>query len=132
MSAMKKLLPMFALGLLATAICYAGEVKDITIPELKAAIANKSVVLLDANGTESWKDGHIPGAIDFHGNKANLAALLPADKSSLIVAYCGGPGCGAYKAAVHAAVKLGYTNVQHLSAGISGWTRAGEPTEKSN
>jgi rhodanese-related sulfurtransferase len=37
----------------------------------------------------------------------------------------------AYQAAAKAAKKLGYTNIKHLSAGISGWKEAGEKTEKS-
>jgi rhodanese-related sulfurtransferase len=64
--------------------------------------------------------------------KAKLASLLPQDKGALIVAYCGGPKCGAYKSAAAAAKKLGYTNVKHLSAGISGWKKAGEAVEKGN
>ena len=35
----------------------------------------------------------------------------------------------AYKEAVVAAKKLGYTNVKHLSAGIHGWKDAGEKVE---
>ena len=128
---MKKLSVLIA-TLLAVTTAYAGEVKDITIPELKQVIAAKQVVLLDANGTESWQGGHIPGAIDFKANKEKLSSLLPADKSALIVAYCGNPKCMAYKAAVEAAHKLGYTNVKHLPAGIKGWVKAGEPTEKGS
>jgi rhodanese-related sulfurtransferase len=128
---MKKLFTVAA-ALLLTAVVYAGEIQDITIPDLKAAIDAKQVTLLDANGTKSWKGGHIPGAIDFKANQEKLASLLPADKSALVVAYCGGPKCVAYKAAIEAAQKLGYTNIKHLPAGISGWTKAGEPTDKGS
>ena len=128
---MKKLLVWLAPLLLAVA-AQAGDVKDITVPKLKEVIAAKKVVLLDANGTESWQKGHITGAIDFKANEAKLASVLPKDKHALIVAYCGGPQCMAYKAAVTAAQKLGYTNVQHLPAGIHGWVKAGEPTEKGS
>jgi len=128
---MKKLLAVLFVALAATVV-YAAECADITIPDLQAAIAAKTVTLLDANGTESWQAGHIPGAIDFTANKAKLAELLPADKSALIVAYCGGPKCMAYKAAAKAAVKLGYTNVKHLPAGISGWKDAGATVEKGS
>jgi len=37
----------------------------------------------------------------------------------------------AYKTAAKKAVALGYTNVKHFSAGISGWTSAGEKVEKA-
>ena len=105
---------------------------EITIPELKAAIAAGKVTLLDANGTESWQGGHIPGAIDYDGSKAKLLSLLPKDKHALVVAYCGGPLCMAYKKAAADAEKLGYTNIKHLKAGIRGWKTAGEAVEKGN
>ena len=128
---MKKFLA-FATAALLTATLHAADAPDITIPELKSAIAAKSVTLLDANGTESWQKGHIPGALDFAADQAKLAQLLPADKNALVVAYCGGPKCMAYKAAAAAAQKLGYTNVKHLPAGIKGWEHAGEPTDKGS
>lgn len=126
---MKALLAVLAVALAAT-VAQAAESSDISIADLKAAIAAKTVTVLDANGSDSWQAGHVPGAIDFAAQKDKLASLLPQDKGALIVAYCGGPKCGAYKAAASAAKKLGYTNVKHLSAGISGWKQAGEAVEK--
>jgi rhodanese-related sulfurtransferase len=105
---------------------------NITIDQLKTAVANKQATVLDANGSESYREGHIPGAIDFDANSSKLEQVLPADKNALIGAYCGGPQCMAYKAAADKAVALGYTNVKHLSAGISGWKSAGEKIEKAS
>src|SRR5215204_2321689 len=107
------------------------EYPDVSIQDLKSAIDKKQVTVIDANGTDSYKGGHIPTAIDFEANDAQFASLLPKDKNALIVAYCGGPQCMAYKSAAKKAVALGYTNVKHLSAGISGWTSAGEKVEKA-
>src|SRR5215510_10950363 len=103
---MKKLLIVCASVLMAAAV-YAGGYPDIEIKDLKSAMTSQKVVLLDANGTESWEKGHIPGAIDFAANKDNLASVLPKDKHTLVVAYCGGPKCGAYQAAAKAAKSLG-------------------------
>jgi rhodanese-related sulfurtransferase len=128
---MKKLLTLCAIALVAGSV-YAAHYPDITINDLKAAIASKSVTLLDANGSDSYKEGHIPGAIDFSTTRGKLAKVLPKDKNALIVAYCGGPQCQAYQSAAKAAEKLGYTNVKHLTAGISGWHEAGEKMEKAN
>ena len=125
---MKKLLTFAAAFVLASNI-YAAEVPTITIDDLKTAMASTKVVLLDANGTESWQAGHIPGAIDFSANRDNLATILPQDKNVLVVAYCANPQCPAYRAAAAAAKKLGYTNIKHLAAGIMGWKSAGEKTE---
>jgi rhodanese-related sulfurtransferase len=128
---MKKILTLLTAALI-TVTAYAGQYADISIDEVKAAIAAKTVTLLDANGSESWQKGHIPGAINFETSKGNLASLLPQDKGALIVAYCGGPKCHAYQSAADAAASLGYTNVKHLTAGISGWRDAGAPVEKGN
>ncbi len=126
---MKKILALLASAFVA-ASAFAGEFPDISITELKKAIEAKKVTVLDVNGTGGYKKGHVPTAIDFAANKAKLASVLPEDKNALIVAYCGGPSCKAYQAAANAAEKLGYKNVKHLSAGISGWLQAGEKTEK--
>ena len=126
---MKKLLALLAVTLLS-ANAFAGSFADISLPDLKAAIAAKKVTLLDVNGPVTYANGHIPGAIDYTAHTADLASVLPSDKSSLIVAYCGNEHCGAYARAAEAAQKLGYTNIQHFKPGIAGWKAAGEPTAK--
>lgn len=105
---------------------------SISTEDLKQAIAAKKVVLLDVNGTESWQEGHIPGALDFDKVEGKLAKVLPADKGTLVVAYCGNERCSAYKAGAAAAKKLGYTNVKHYSKGIAGWKKSGEKTESGS
>jgi rhodanese-related sulfurtransferase len=124
---MRKLLTLVASLFAVTA--FAGEYPDISISELKKAIEEKKAVVIDVNGQKSYQQGHIPGAIDFSAAKSDLSSALPQDKNALVVAYCGGPTCSAYKSAATAAEKLGYKNVKHLSAGISGWKAAGEKLE---
>ncbi|SKB04082.1 Rhodanese-related sulfurtransferase [Prosthecobacter debontii] len=125
---MKKLLAL-ALSLVA-ASAMAAEYPDISIADLKTAIAEKKVTVIDVNGSDSYAAGHVPGAIDFEAKGDDLSKVLPADKGALVVAYCGGPKCNAYKQAAKKAEALGYTNVKHLSAGISGWKEAKEDLEK--
>ena len=125
---MRKLL-VFAAAFVLAASAYAAEFPTITIDDLKTAMTKQKVVLLDANGTESWQNGHIPGAIDFSANKEDLATVLPQDKDVLVVAYCANPQCPAYRQAAVAAKKLGYKNIKHLTAGIQGWKNAGEKME---
>jgi len=127
---MKKLLAVLCAFALSPVALLAGDFPDISVAELKKAIAEKKVVVIDVNGAESYKSGHVPSALDYTKISGDIAAALPADKSTLIVAYCGGPSCNAYTRAANAAAKLGYTNVKHLSAGISGWLQAKEQTEK--
>jgi rhodanese-related sulfurtransferase len=126
---MKPFLSLLCLALLSLK-AFAGTYPDISLQDLKSDITAKKVTLLDVNGPVSYASGHIPGAIDYTAHTADLAKVLPADKSSLIVAYCGNEHCGAYSRAAEAASKLGYSNVMHFKSGIAGWKAAGEATEK--
>ena len=125
---MKKVIALMAAAFVAASV-YAGEFADISIKDVKAAAESKKAVIIDANGADSYKAGHVPGALSWAAIKGDLAAKLPADKSTPIIAYCGNPKCPAYAAAANAAKKLGYTNIKHMSAGISGWNEAKMPTE---
>lgn len=104
--------------------------KDVSVEELKAAIDSGKVTIIDANGLDKYKAGHIPGALSFHEVKEEMAGSLPEDKGALIVTYCGGPTWSAWKKAAVAAKKLGYTNVKSMTAGVSGWKDAGNALEK--
>ena len=126
---MKKLSAVLVALTLAVS-AFAGEFQDISIKEVKALAKSKKAVIIDVNGTESYSKGHIPGALNYDAIKDKLSDKLPSNKDALVVAYCGGPKCMAYQAAANAASKLGYKNVKHMSAGISGWKDAGEKMEK--
>jgi rhodanese-related sulfurtransferase len=128
---MKKLLALLATGLISASV-FAGEFPDISIAEVKSAIEAKKATIIDVNGSASYAKGHVPTALDFAAIKGDLASKLPKDKNALVIAYCGSPSCKAYQAAATAAEKLGYKNVKHMSAGISGWLQANEKTEKTN
>jgi rhodanese-related sulfurtransferase len=126
---MKKLYALLVTTVIAVS-AYAGDFADISINEVNKLAESKSAVIIDVNGDESFKAGHVPGALDFAAIQDKLAASLPQKKDALIVAYCGNPKCGAYLKAAKAAQKLGYTNIKHMSAGISGWKAAGLKTEQ--
>ena len=129
---MKKLVSLLcALAITPIMALAADKFPDISHDELKAAIAEKKVALIDVNGSDSYKAGHIPGAVDFESTK-DLAKTLPADKNALIVAYCANEQCSAYQQGAKAAKALGYTNVKHYPKGIQGWKKAGETTEKGS
>lgn len=121
---MKKLLGLLASVAIAATV-FAGEFPDVSVKEVKELSESKKAVIIDVNGADSYKQGHVPGALEFDSVKDKLAKVLPADKNTTIVAYCGGPKCSAYQEAAKAAKELGYKNVKHMSAGISGWKAAG-------
>ena len=120
-----------ALGLTTLSFAASAKFAQISQQDLEAAIAAKKVTVLDVNGSESFKEGRIPGAIDYIAQEKKIASLLPKDKNALIVAYCGNEYCNAYQAAATTAKELGYTNVRHFSPGIDGWKKAGAKIEKS-
>jgi rhodanese-related sulfurtransferase len=128
---MKKLLALLVTAAVA-ASAYASEFPDISVKDVNKLAASKSAVIIDVNGDESFKAGHVPGALNYAAIENNLAAKLPKQKDALIIAYCGNPKCGAYLRAAKAAEKLGYTNIKHMSAGIAGWKSAGMKTEASS
>ena len=91
---MKALLTIL-MSLFAAASIFAGEFPDISVADLKKAMADKKAVIIDVNGSDSFKAGHVPSALDFDTVTADLKTKLPADKKALVVAYCGGPQCNA-------------------------------------
>ena len=115
---------------IASASTYGASFPDISVEDLQKAISANKVAVIDVNGPKSFSNGHVPGAIDFSTQKKNLKDLLPQKKDTLVVAYCGGPSCRAYLRGANAAAELGYTNIKHLSAGISGWKKAGQKVDK--
>src|SRR3954469_15749430 len=126
---MKKLFALMAVGFVAGSM-FAAEFPDVSVNQVKDLSKSKKAVIIDVNGTESYAEGHVPGALDFEAIQAKLSNVLPKDKNALIVAYCGNPKCQAYLSAARAAEKLGYKNVKHMSAGIAGWKEAGMKMEK--
>jgi rhodanese-related sulfurtransferase len=94
---------------------------EITRKELEAKIQSKSVTVIDVNSPESFKDQHIPSAFHYGSHEKDFSGMLPQKKEGLIVAYCGGPACTAWKKAATAACQLGYSNVKHFKPGIKGW-----------
>ena len=79
---------------------------------------------------QSWAKAHVPGAT--HLDRPDYAANeLPAQKDSLLVFYCSNPLCRKAPNAARRAKGFGYTNVQVMSAGISGWLNARLPTESA-
>lgn len=126
---MKKILSILFLTL-SPLYLFAGEYPDISISELQRAIKGGKVAIIDVNGEGSYNKAHIPTAIHFSSVGKKLSKSLPKDKDTLVVSYCGGPGCRAYKRGADAAAKLGYKNIKHLSAGISGWKKAGADVAK--
>ena len=109
---------------------------EISIQELLGILQGGSgpYLLGDARPQKRYEQGHIPSArptpaVDTDNEK--FAALLPEDKSQLLVFYCGGPTCPFTGEAVEMARANGYTNVKGFQDGMPGWKKAKLPIHSS-
>lgn len=102
------------------------EVIEISLADLKTALKNKSITLLDANGEKTRKKhGSIAGAKQLSSYRTyDVAKELPEDKASALVFYCANERCTASDKAAQRAIDAGYSNVRVFRAGIMGWNKA--------
>lgn len=88
----------------------------------------KPFVLVDARPAIKYQKSFIPGAISLPKAEFELKkGMLPADKSTPVVFYCGGYKCKLSHKSAEAARALGYTNVAAFAAGQPAWKKAGLP-----
>ena len=102
--------------------------RTITPDQLHQLNQSETVTILDVNSLSSWIGARVPGArhldpVDYKESE------LPADRNAPLVFYCSNPMCMKAPNAARRARKMGYVNVQVMSAGISGWLAANLPTE---
>ena len=72
---------------------------------------------------KKYDKGHIPGALSIPASQFDkMNGLLPQDKHSLIVFYCGGYFCPLSHKSAYAAMNIGYSNVKVFAAGYPAWT----------
>lgn len=94
------------------------------------------MVVIDTMPASSFTGGHIKGAVNAElpktqaegttaEQKAAFLKLLPADKTTPIVVYCGFTACGRSDVGAAMAVQEGYTNVYRYPGGIVAWKDAG-------
>ncbi len=104
------------------------DIVDVTFMMEHAVIPTRDdVMIIDARPTGRKYDvGHIPGAVSIPDRKFDeMAAMLPEDKSTLLVFYCGGLKCPLSHNSAFKAEKLGYTNVRVYAAGYPDWIENG-------
>lgn len=100
---------------------------DITIADLKRAIAEKKVVVIDVRGAPHYKAVRIPGAIDYNSMKHEFATNTFLRELDL-VAYSNGPYDMAAIQVAGELRGLGFAHAKVFSAGIGGWVASGEWT----
>jgi rhodanese-related sulfurtransferase len=98
----------------------------------QALFKSRSVVFVDARASESYRQGHIPGAVSLPLGRIDEKIngfLSNHSISTPIVTYCSGVNCGD---AAHLAALLsdfGYTRVAVFTGGMEAWRNEGLPVE---
>ena len=83
--------------------------------------------LIDARPVKTFGKAHIPGAKPAHPKDDNFLSLLPANKNTLLVFYCGGSSLPLYGRCGGPAAKTGYTNIKGCQAGLPGSDKVEAP-----
>lgn len=102
-------------------------IKEIDVSDLKKLIqTNSDLTLIDVREDDEWHSGHLPDAIHIARGvlERDIESNIP-DKTSLIVAYCGGGFRSAL--ACDNLQKMGYKKVFSLAGGFRAWHEANLP-----
>ncbi|MEU6373706.1 rhodanese-like domain-containing protein [Streptomyces sp. NPDC046909] len=91
----------------------------------------KGFVLIDTRSTESWEQGHIPGAVHLPTDQIAERAAEVVPAGSVVVTYCWGPGCNGATRAAYAFAELGY-RVKEMLGGFEYWSREGFEVEDTD
>lgn len=102
-------------------------VKEITYAEFqKIRASGEDYTLVDALSSESYRDGHIEGAVSLPVNTINAeSAGRLLKKADNIIVYCSSFKCSASTNASRALQKLGYGNVLDYKGGLQEWEEKG-------
>ncbi len=103
--------------------------QDIALADLKAGLADGSILLVDVREAEEYAAGHIAGAL-FNPLSAFDPAKLPTPRAGQkVVIYCRSGRRSI--TAMEKALAGGRPDADtHYGGGILGWTGAGEPVKQ--
>jgi len=87
----------------------------------------KGVMIIDSRPTgRKYDKGHIPGAMSIPDSSFDkMTDMLPQDKKTLLIFYCGGTKCKLSHKSAFKAEKLGYSNIKVYADGYPDWKKKG-------
>lgn len=106
-------------------------VTEMGVDDLAALVSQGAkkgnYLLIDSRPAGAFAAGTIPTAISIPVPKMTKegATLLPADKESPLIFFCGGITCGLSTTSAGIAKELGYSNVKVMLQGAPGWKKSG-------
>ncbi|MBN8444377.1 MAG: sulfurtransferase [Gammaproteobacteria bacterium] len=118
-----------SLGFLAVVANAKSRVKEIDIEQLQQLA--EPFLLIDVREDREWQNGHLPNAL--HIGKGVIERDIEtavADKSTVLVLYCG----GGFRSALAGDMLqlMGYSEVLSLAGGYTAWVNAGLPLVKGD
>ncbi|MFD7445311.1 rhodanese-like domain-containing protein [Streptomyces sp. NPDC059909] len=114
--------PAAAAAYFSASLAFHADVSDVAAA--LAAEGDPGFVVVDSRSTESWDQGHVPGAIHLPTALIPEQAAELLDPSVPVVTYCWGPGCNGATRAALALAELGY-QVKEMLGGFEYWVREG-------
>ncbi|MEU8888713.1 rhodanese-like domain-containing protein [Streptomyces sp. NPDC048442] len=114
--------PAAAAAYFGASLAFHADVSDVA-----AALASgedPGFVVIDSRSTESWNQGHVPGAVHLPTALIPEQAERLLDRRVPVVTYCWGPGCNGATRAALALAQLGY-QVKEMLGGMEYWIREG-------
>ncbi len=106
-------------------------VKNLNPDDFQKGISAKGVQLIDVRTPDEYKEKHIEGAVNMNIDGSNFEAQLNSlEKNKPVYFYC--LAGGRSKKASELAATDGFTNVNNLSTGITGWLGADKPVITAN
>ncbi|MEW2552397.1 rhodanese-like domain-containing protein [Streptomyces zhihengii] len=114
--------PAAAAAYFGASLAFHADVSDVA-----AALASggdPGFVVVDSRSTESWDQGHVPGAVHLPTALVPEQAEHLLDRSVPVVTYCWGPGCNGATRAALALAELGF-QVKEMLGGFEYWAREG-------
>jgi mannose-6-phosphate isomerase-like protein (cupin superfamily) len=104
---------------------------SVTRDELRAAIDDGSVTVVDAQPPARYAEHRLPGALSLVAEDpdARVQDLL-TDRTAAIVVYSTDADCARGPALAERLRALGYTDVRTYPEGVEGWAAAGLPLDR--
>lgn len=107
------------------------KIRFMTIEQLLEMIENREKFrLVEVLSEDSYKDGHIPDAINIPVDKLQKEAGKKLKKTDTIVVYCASYHCHASTRAAEVLLKMGYKKTLDFKGSKKLWVDSGLELEK--
>ncbi len=105
------------------------------LAQFRAAVENRSALILDARPSAFFKAGHVPGALNlardnFAQDYHHLSGVLKPAEDKPVIVYCSGGTCHDSRLVANALLSLGFSDVRVFTGGWEEWSAAGLPVSK--